>query len=156
MATKFTLNGKDVTSASQPDTPLMWVVRDEFGLTGTKYGCGIAVCGACTVHVNGQAVRACTTPVSSIAGKNVVTIEGLAADKIGRQVQDAWVENNVPQCGYCQAGQVMAAAALLNAKKNPTDSEIDQAMSGNICRCGCYTRIRSSIKEVAAKRGGAA
>jgi len=108
------------------------------------------------VHVNGQAVRACTTPVSSIAGKNVVTIEGLAADKIGRQVQDAWVENNVPQCGYCQAGQVMAAAALLNAKKNPTDSEIDQAMSGNICRCGCYTRIRSSIKEVAAKRGGAA
>jgi isoquinoline 1-oxidoreductase alpha subunit len=156
MATKFTLNGKDVTSASQPDTPLMWVVRDEFGLTGTKYGCGIAVCGACTVHVNGQAVRACTTPVSSIAGKKVVTIEGLAADKIGRQVQDAWVENNVPQCGYCQAGQVMAAAALLNAKKNPTDSEIDQAMSGNICRCGCYTRIRSSIKEVAAKRGGAA
>jgi isoquinoline 1-oxidoreductase alpha subunit len=156
MATKFTLNGKDVTSASQPDTPLMWVVRDEFGLTGTKYGCGIAVCGACTVHVNGQAVRACTTPVSSIAGKKVVTIEGLAADKTGRMVQDAWVENNVPQCGYCQAGQVMAAAALLNAKKNPTDSEIDQAMSGNICRCGCYTRIRSSIKEVAAKRGGAA
>jgi isoquinoline 1-oxidoreductase alpha subunit len=156
MATKFTLNGKDVTSASQPDTPLMWVVRDEFGLTGTKYGCGIAVCGACTVHVNGQAVRACTTPVSSIAGKKVVTIEGLAADKTGRMVQDAWVENNVPQCGYCQAGQCMAAAALLNAKKNPTDSEIDQAMSGNICRCGCYTRIRSSIKEVAAKRGGAA
>jgi isoquinoline 1-oxidoreductase alpha subunit len=156
MATTFTLNGKPATSKSEPDTPLMWVVRDEFGLTGTKYGCGIAVCGACTVHVNGQAVRACTTPVSSIAGKKVVTIEGLAADKTGRMVQDAWVENNVPQCGYCQAGQVMAAAALLNAKKNPTDSEIDQAMSGNICRCGCYTRIRSSIKEVAAKRGGAA
>jgi isoquinoline 1-oxidoreductase subunit alpha len=156
MATKFTLNGKAVTSASEADTPLMWVVRDEFGLTGTKYGCGIAVCGACTVHVNGQAVRACTTPVSAIAGKNVVTIEGLAADKVGRMVQDAWVENNVPQCGYCQAGQCMAAAALLNAKKNPSDNEIDQAMSGNICRCGCYTRIRSSIKEVAAKRGGAA
>jgi isoquinoline 1-oxidoreductase alpha subunit len=156
MATKFTLNGKAVTSTSEPDTPLMWVVRDEFGLTGTKYGCGIAVCGACTVHVNGQAVRSCTTPLSSIAGKTVTTIEGLAADKIGRMVQDAWVENNVPQCGYCQAGQVMAAAALLNSKKNPTDSEIDQAMSGNICRCGCYTRIRSSIKEVAVKRGGAA
>jgi isoquinoline 1-oxidoreductase subunit alpha len=150
------VNGKALNHNADPRTPLLWVLREQLGLTGTKYGCGIAVCGACTVHVNGQAVRACTTPVSSIAGKKVVTIEGLAADKIGRQVQDAWVENNVPQCGYCQAGQVMAAAALLNAKKNPTDSEIDQAMSGNICRCGCYTRIRSSIKEVAAKRGGAA
>jgi len=155
MTTKFTLNGKEVTSSSEPDTPLMWVVRDEFGLTGTKFGCGIAVCGACTVHVNGQAVRSCTTPVSSVAGKKVTTIEGLAADKIGRMVQNAWVENNVPQCGYCQAGQCMSAAALLNSKKNPNDSDIDQAMSGNICRCGCYTRIRASIKEVAAKRGAA-
>ena len=154
--TSVNVNGRRYTVNLPDDTPLMWVVRDEFGLTGTKYGCGIAVCGACTVHVNGQAVRACTTPVSAIAGKNVVTIEGSAADKVGRMVQDAWVENNVPQCGYCQAGQVMAAAALLNAKKNPSDNEIDQAMSGNICRCGCYTRIRSSIKEVAVKRGGAA
>ena len=155
MATKFSLNGKPVSSALEPDTPLLWVVRDEFGLIGTKYGCGIAVCGACTVHVNGQAVRACTTPISAVAGKKVVTIEGLAADKVGRLVQNAWVDNNVPQCGYCQAGQCMSAAALLNSKKNPSDSDIDQAMSGNICRCGCYTRIRASIKEVAAKRGAA-
>jgi len=155
MATKFTLNGKAVASASDPETPLMWVVRDEFGLIGTKFGCGIAVCGACTVHVGGQAVRSCTTPVSAVAGKNVVTIEGLAADKIGRMVQDAWVDNNVPQCGYCQAGQCMSATALLKSKKNPSDSEIDQAMSGNICRCGCYTRIRASIRQVADKRGAA-
>jgi isoquinoline 1-oxidoreductase alpha subunit len=155
MSTRFVLNGKSVTSGSAPDTPLMWVVRDEFGLVGTKFGCGIAVCGACTVHVGGQAVRSCTTPVSVVAGKNVVTIEGLAADRIGRLVQNAWVDNNVPQCGYCQAGQCMSAAALLKSKKNPTDAEIDQAMSGNICRCGCYTRIRASIKEVAAKRGAA-
>jgi isoquinoline 1-oxidoreductase alpha subunit len=155
MATKVSLNGKPVSSALEPDTPLLWVVRDEFGLIGTKYGCGIAVCGACTVHVNGQAVRACTTPISAVAGKKVVTIEGLAADKVGRLVQNAWVDNSVPQCGYCQAGQCMSAAALLNSKKNPSDSDIDQAMSGNICRCGCYTRIRASIKEVAAKRGAA-
>ncbi len=155
MATKFTLNGKAVSSASDPDTPLMWVVRDEFGLIGTKFGCGVAICGACTVHVGGQAVRSCTTPVSAVAGKNVVTIEGLAADRIGRMVQDAWVANNVPQCGYCQGGQCMSAAALLKSKKNPSDTEIDQAMSGNICRCGCYTRIRASIKQVAEKRGAA-
>jgi isoquinoline 1-oxidoreductase subunit alpha len=155
MATVFTLNGRAVSSASEPDTPLLWVVRDEFGQTGTKFGCGIAVCGACTVHLNGQAVRSCTTPISVVAGKKVVTIEGLAADRIGRLVQDAWVENNVPQCGYCQAGQCMSAAALLKSKKNPSDTDIDQAMSGNICRCGCYTRIRASIKQVAA-RGGAA
>jgi len=155
MATQFILNGKAVSSASDPDTPLMWVVRDEFGLIGTKFGCGIAVCGACTVHVGGQAVRSCTTPVSVVAGKKVVTIEGLAADRIGRMVQDAWVDNNVPQCGYCQAGQCMSAAALLKSKKKPSDAEIDQAMSGNICRCGCYTRIRASIKQVAEKRGAA-
>ena len=155
MATSFTLNGKAVSSALEPDTPLLWVLRDELGQTGTKFGCGIAVCGACTVHVNGQAVRACTTPVSAVAGKKVLTIEGLSLDKIGRMVQDAWVENNVPQCGYCQAGQCMSAAALLHSKKHPSDAEIDQAMSGNICRCGCYTRIRASIKEVAAKRGAA-
>jgi isoquinoline 1-oxidoreductase alpha subunit len=155
MTTRFTLNGKAVSSVSEPDTPLMWVVRDEFGLTGTKFGCGIAICGACTVHVDGQAVRSCTTPVSVVAGKKVVTIEGLAADRIGRLVQDAWVQNNVPQCGYCQTGQCMTATALLKSKKNPSDADIDQAMSGNICRCGCYTRIRASIKQVAAKGGAA-
>ena len=149
------VNGKRQQVDVAADVPLLWVLREKLGLTGTKYGCGIAVCGACTVHVNGQAVRACTTPVSAVAGKKVVTIEGLAADKVGRLVQNAWVDNSVPQCGYCQAGQCMSAAALLNSKKNPNDSDIDQAMSGNICRCGCYTRIRASIKEVAAKRGAA-
>ncbi len=155
MAITLKVNGKTVSVKAEPDTPLLWVVRDELGLTGTKFGCGIAVCGACTVHVGGEAVRACTTPVSAVAGKSVVTIEGLAADRIGRLVQDAWVDNNVPQCGYCQGGQCMSATALLKAKKNPTDTEIDQAMSGNICRCGCYTRIRASIKQAAAKRGAA-
>jgi isoquinoline 1-oxidoreductase subunit alpha len=155
MSTRFVLNGKTFTSESEPDTPLMWVLRDEFGLTGTKFGCGIAVCGACTVHLDGQAVRSCITPVSAVGGKRVVTIEGLAADRVGRQVQDAWVENNVPQCGYCQAGQCMSATALLKSKRNPSDADIDQAMSGNICRCGCYTRIRESIKQVAAKGGAA-
>jgi isoquinoline 1-oxidoreductase subunit alpha len=155
MSTRFVLNGKTFTSESEPDTPLMWVLRDEFGLTGTKFGCGIAVCGACTVHLDGKAVRSCITPVSAVGGKRVVTIEGLAADRVGRQVQDAWVENNVPQCGYCQAGQCMSATALLKTKRNPSDADIDQAMSGNICRCGCYTRIRESIKQVAAKGGAA-
>lgn len=156
MPTRFNLNGKPVSASSEPDTPLMWVVRDEFGLTGTKYGCGIAVCGACTVHVDGQAVRSCTTPVSSVAGKKVVTIEGLAADKVGQKVQAAWINNNVPQCGYCQAGQCMSAAALIKSKGNPTDADIDQAMGGNICRCGCYSRIRVAIKEAASAKGGAA
>ena len=155
MAITLKVNGKTVSVKAEPDTPLLWVVRDELGLTGTKFGCGIAVCGACTVHVGGEAVRACTTPISAVAGKSVVTIEGLAADRIGRLVQDAWVDNNVPQCGYCQGGQCMSATALLKSKKNPTDAEIDQAMSGNICRCGCYTRIRASIKQAAAKRGAA-
>jgi isoquinoline 1-oxidoreductase subunit alpha len=154
MSTVFTLNGKPAASRLEPDTPLMWVLRDELGLTGTKFGCGIAECGACTVHVDGEAVRSCTMPVAKVAGKKVVTIEGLAADPIGRRVQSAWVENNVPQCGYCQAGQCMSAAALLKANRNPSDAEIDEAMSGNICRCGCYTRIRASIKQAA--KGGAA
>ncbi len=154
MSTKFILNGKAVTSESEPDTPLMWVVRDEFGLIGTKFGCGIAVCGACTVHLDGQAVRSCITPVSAVGGKKVGTIEGLSTDRVGKRVQDAWVENNVPQCGYCQAGQCMSATAFLKATKNPSDAEIDSAMSGNICRCGCYTRIRESIKQAA--KGGVA
>lgn len=153
MSTRFTLNGKTVASGSEPDTPLLWVLRDEFGLTGTKFGCGIAVCGSCTVHLDGQAVRACTTPISVVGGRKVLTIEGLSADRIGRLVQDAWVENNVPQCGFCQAGQCMSATALLKTTKNPSDTEIDQAMGGNICRCGCYTRIRASIKQAAAKGG---
>ena len=153
MATAFRVNGKSVSARSEPDTPLLWVLRDELGLTGTKYGCGIAVCGSCTVHIDGEPVRACTTPVSVVAGKKVVTIEGLGAERIGRAVQDAWVANNVPQCGFCQAGQCMSAAALLKAKPNPSDADIDLAMSGNICRCGCYTRIRESIKQAAAKAG---
>jgi isoquinoline 1-oxidoreductase subunit alpha len=155
MSTRFVLNGKTVASESERDTPLMWVLRDEFGLTGTKFGCGIAVCGACTVHLDGQAVRSCITPVSAVGGKKVLNIEGLETDRVGRRVQDAWVENNVPQCGYCQTGQCMSATALLKATKNPSDAEIDAAMSGNICRCGCYTRIRASIKQAAAKGGAA-
>jgi len=154
MATRFTLNGKGVTAKMEADAPLLWVVRDEFGLTGTKYGCGIAVCGACTVHVDGQAVRSCTTPLAAVAGKKVVTIEGLANDRVGRAVQDAWVENNVPQCGFCQAGQCMSAAALIKSKGSPSDADIDQFMSGNICRCGCYTRIRASIKQASSQVGG--
>ena len=154
-ATSFTINGKAASVEAEPDTPLLWVVREQLKLTGTKFGCGSGLCGACTVHVDGQAVRSCTTPLSVVAGKKVLTIEGLAADRIGRMVQDAWVDNNVPQCGYCQAGQCMSAAALLKSKKNPSDTDIDQAMGGNICRCGCYTRIRASIKEVAAKGGTA-
>jgi len=154
MATRFTLNGKGVTATMEADAPLLWVVRDEFGLTGTKYGCGIAVCGACTVHVDGQAVRSCTTPLSAVAGKKVVTVEALAGDRVGRAVQDAWVANNVPQCGFCQAGQVMAATALIKGNPEPSDADIDEAMSGNICRCGCYTRIRASIKEAARLQGG--
>jgi isoquinoline 1-oxidoreductase alpha subunit len=155
MSIRFVLNGKSATSELEPATPLMWALRDELGLTGTKYGCGIAVCGACTVHLDGQAVRSCTTPISAVAGKKVVTIEGLSADPVGRRVQDAWVENNVPQCGYCQAGQCMSAAALLKTNRNPSDKDIDEAMSGNICRCGCYSRIRESIKQAAGKGGAA-
>ncbi|MFO1329221.1 MAG: (2Fe-2S)-binding protein [Rubrivivax sp.] len=156
MGTRFQVNGKPVDAEATPDTPLMWVLRDELGLTGTKFGCGIAVCGACTVHVDGEAVRSCTMPLAKVAGRKVVTIEGLSADRVGRAVQDAWVQNNVPQCGYCQAGQCMSATALIKAKGKPSDADIDQAMSGNICRCGCYTRIRDSIKQAAAKAGGAA
>ena len=156
MSTRFNVNGRPVSSGLDPETPLMWVLRDELGLTGTKFGCGIAVCGACTVHVDGEAVRSCTTPVSAVAGKKVTTIEGLAADRVGRAVQDAWIANNVPQCGYCQSGQCMSAAALLKAKPRPSDTDIDNAMSGNICRCGCYSRIRESIKQAAVKVGGAA
>lgn len=135
--------GDDVT----PDTPLLWVLRDALGLVGTKYGCGIGSCGACTVHVDGKAVRSCTLPVSQVADKKITTIEGLAdGDKL-HPLQAAWIENDVPQCGYCQAGQIMNAAAMLKDKPKPSDADIRGAMTGNICRCGCYVRIRSAIAE---------
>jgi isoquinoline 1-oxidoreductase alpha subunit len=124
--------------------PLLWVLRDTLGMTGTKFGCGMALCGACTVHLNGQAIRSCITPISSVAGKNVVTIEGLSVDS-SHAVQKAWTEQDVPQCGYCQSGQIMAAAALLAKKANPTDADIDEVMRGNICRCGTYQSIRRAI-----------
>jgi isoquinoline 1-oxidoreductase subunit alpha len=130
------------------DTPLLWVIRDHIGLTGTKYGCGKALCGACTVHVNGQAVRSCVTPVSSVIGKEIVTIEGLSPDR-EHPVQQAWIAEDVPQCGYCQPGQIMSATALLAANPKPTDADIDQAMSANICRCGTYQRIRKAIHRAA-------
>ena len=145
---KFNLNGKAVSVDVAPDTPLLWVVRDELGLTGTKYGCGKSLCGACTVHINGQAMRSCTTPISSVSGLSITTIEGLSG-KVGQAVQAAWVKLNVPQCGYCQSGQIMSAVALLSSKPRPTDVDIDGAMSGNICRCATYVRIRAAIHEAA-------
>jgi isoquinoline 1-oxidoreductase alpha subunit len=151
MTTTFKLNGKDVTIQAPADSPLLWAIRDEVGLTGTKYGCGVAQCGACTVHVNGQAVRSCRTNVSAVAGASVTTIEGL--DPKGQHpLQVAWVETQAPQCGYCQSGQIMQAAALLKSKPNPTDAEIEGAMNGNLCRCMAYVRIKKAIK-LAASRG---
>jgi aerobic-type carbon monoxide dehydrogenase small subunit (CoxS/CutS family) len=145
MATiKFVLNGKTQTVDVSPQMPLLWVLRDTMGMTGTKFGCGMALCGACTVHLNGQAIRSCITPISSVAGKNILTIEGLSADS-SHAVQQAWTEGDVPQCGYCQSGQIMAAAALLAKKAKPTDSDIDEVMRGNICRCGTYQGIRRAI-----------
>ena len=146
MAIAFELNGKAVTVTAEDDTPLLWVIRDELGLTGTKYGCGIAQCGACTVHVNGQPARSCSTPVSAMAGMKITTIEGLGGY---HPVQQAWVKADVPQCGYCQSGQIMSAAALLTENKAPSDADIDAAMAGNICRCGTYPRIRAAIKAAA-------
>ena len=149
MAITFTLNGKSETVNVSPDMPLLWVLRDVLDRTGTKFGCGMALCGACTVHLNGEAIRSCITPISSVAGKRVMTIEGLSADA-SHPVQRAWIEEDVPQCGYCQSGQIMSAVALLTKKPNPTDAEIDEAMSGNICRCGTYQRIRKAIHRAAA------
>lgn len=148
----LTVNGTERRFAGDPEMPLLWYLRDEIGLTGTKFGCGLALCGACTVHVDGQAARACQTPISDAAGKAVTTVEGLSPDG-SHPVQVAWRDLNVAQCGYCQAGQIMQAAALLKESANPTDEEIDAAMSGNICRCGTYSRIRTAIKQ-AAKAGG--
>ena len=149
------INGKPQNVDLPGETPLLWTLRDELGLTGTKFGCGLALCGACTVHLDGQAVRSCLTPISAAANKKVVTIEGLGTDAVGRALQAAWVDGGVPQCGYCQVGQIMSAAALLRRTPKPTDAQIDEAMSGNICRCGTYTPIRAAIKQVAAKQGGA-
>jgi isoquinoline 1-oxidoreductase alpha subunit len=148
------LNGKSVNVDAAPDTPLLWVLRDHLKMTGTKFGCGASLCGACTVHVDGQAVRSCITPISSVVNRKVVTIEAVGGEPVGKALQAAWVENGVPQCGYCQAGQIMSAAALLRRTPKPTDAQIDEAMGGNICRCGTYTRIRAAIKQAAAKQGG--
>ncbi len=148
-AFSFTVNGTRQTVAADPEMPLLWVLRDQLGMTGTKYGCGIAQCGACTVHLEGAAVRSCSVPVSAAAGKRITTIEGLAPDARGRALQRAWVELDVPQCGYCQSGQLMSAAALLARNPSPSDAEIDAAMDGNICRCGTYQRIRAAIHRAA-------
>ena len=145
---KFTLNGKPQTVDAVPEMPLLWVLRDTLSMTGTKFGCGMAMCGACTVHINGDAVRSCVTQIQSVAGKSVTTIEGLSADG-SHPVQVAWIENDVPQCGYCQSGQLMSAAVLLREKPTPTDEDIDEAMTGNICRCGTYPRIRRAIHRAA-------
>ncbi len=151
---ELNVNGRTVAVDADPDTPLLWALRDHLGLTGTKFGCGIGACGACTVHVNGQAMRSCSTPVSAITGAPITTIESMADDRIGRIVQDAWVRNDVVQCGYCQSGQVMSATALLKAKSSPTDQDIDAAMAGNICRCGTYARIRVAVKDAARALAG--
>ncbi|WP_261528403.1 (2Fe-2S)-binding protein [Burkholderia multivorans] len=150
----LTLNGSEQHFDGNPDMPLLWYLRDVLGHTGTKFGCGMALCGACTVHLDGVAIRSCITPVAAAAGKHVTTIEGLSADAT-HPLQQAWQELNVAQCGYCQAGQIMQAASLLNTNPHPTDADIDDAMSGNICRCGTYTRIRAAIR-LAVSRGGAA
>lgn len=150
MAISFNLNGSTVTVQAEPDTPLLWVIRDEVGLTGTKFGCGAALCGACTVHLNGSPIRSCQTPVSAVAGKKVATVESLSADN-SHPLQKAWIKHQVPQCGYCQSGQLMSATALLSKNKNPSDADIDNAMSGNLCRCGTYNRIRAAIKDAAAE-----
>ncbi len=148
----FVLNGKRRSLDADPETPLLWVLRDSLRLAGTKFGCGVALCGVCTVHVDGKATRSCAVPISDVVGKSVTTIEGVAPE-VKRALQQAWIAEEVPQCGYCQPGQIMAAAALLSAKPRPTDADIDAALSGNLCRCGTYQRIRRAIHRAA--RGGA-
>jgi len=156
MQIKLNVNGAARTVDVEGDTPLLWVLRDVLGMTGTKFGCGMALCGACTVHLDGQPVRSCVTPVEVVGGRVVTTIEAIGGTETGRQVQSAWISKQVPQCGYCQSGQIMAAAAFLRANPRPSDADIDQAMSGNVCRCGTYGRIREAIKdasrEIALKR----
>lgn len=145
----LTLNGRQTAVMADPSTPLLWIIRDDLKMTGTKYGCGIAACGACTVLVGGVPSRSCVLPISLLGGRPVVTIEGMAHDPVGRRVQNAWVSTDVVQCGYCQSGQIMTAVALLKAVPNPTDAQIEQSMGGNICRCGTYVRIRQAIRNAA-------
>jgi isoquinoline 1-oxidoreductase subunit alpha len=152
MATTLTINGEQTTVDAPPDMPLLWVLRDILGLTGTKFGCGIAQCGACTVHIDGKPVRSCVLPVAAVRDRPITTIEGIGATPAGARVQKAWLDLEVVQCGYCQSGQIMAAAALLAATPNPDDSDIDAAMAGNICRCGTYVRIRAAIKQAVSGR----
>ena len=154
--TTLNVNGRQYNVDLPQETPLLWVLRDHLGLTGTKFGCGMALCGACTVHVDGQPTRSCITTMSAIANKKIVTIEAMETDKVGKAVQVAWVELGVPQCGYCQAGQIMSATALLKQTPKPTDADIDAAMAGNLCRCGTYTRIRAAIKQAAGQQGAKA
>jgi isoquinoline 1-oxidoreductase subunit alpha len=149
--TTLTVNGQSTTVDADPSTPILWALRDNLGLTGTKFGCGMAQCGACTVHLDGQPVRGCVTPLAAAAGKKITTIEAMAGDRVGKAVQDAWVAHDVAQCGYCQSGQVMSATALLKRNKRPSDAQIDAAMAGNVCRCGTYSRIRAAVKDAAAK-----
>jgi aerobic-type carbon monoxide dehydrogenase small subunit (CoxS/CutS family) len=153
---KLVVNGKPVEVSVPGDTPLLWVLREEIGLTGTKYGCGKALCGACTVHVDGQPKRSCVTAVGDVADRPITTIEGLATEAALHPVQQAWLEENVPQCGYCQAGQIMTTVVLLRAKPRPTDAEIDDALSANLCRCGTYPRIRRAVHRAAELLGGGA
>ena len=147
--TPLSVNGKAMTVDAEADTPLLWVLRDHLELSGTKFGCGMALCGACTVHVDGRPTRSCVTPVGTVTGRRITTIEGIGLFRTGKAVQDAWVAENVPQCGYCQSGQIMSATALLNSNKDPSDAQIDAAMAGNICRCATYVRIRAAIKRAA-------
>ena len=147
--TTLNVNGKDRQVDADPSTPILWALRDTLGMTGTKFGCGMALCGACTVHLNGQPIRSCVTPISAAVGQKITTIEAVAADRVGKAVQEAWVKHDVAQCGYCQSGQVMSATALLKAKAKPTNADIDAAMAGNICRCGTYVRIRAAVADAA-------
>ena len=147
MSISLNVNGKAVSVDVDPSTPILWALRDNLNMTGTKFGCGMALCGACTVHLDGVAIRSCVTPISAVAGKRIATIEAQVTDRIGKAVIEAWVKHDVAQCGYCQSGQVMSAAALLRTNKRPTDADIDAAMSGNVCRCGTYQRIRAAIKD---------
>jgi isoquinoline 1-oxidoreductase alpha subunit len=151
--TSFTVNGKTVSVDADPSTPVLWALRDHLHMTGTKFGCGAALCGACTVHLNGQAVRSCVTPISAAAGQKVTTIEAIGDDRVGKAVQAAWIQHDVAQCGYCQSGQIMSASALLRTNRRPSDADIDAAMAGNICRCGTYARIREAIKDAARSLG---
>jgi isoquinoline 1-oxidoreductase alpha subunit len=147
--TVLDINGEKVETNAEPDTPLLWVLRDHLEMTGTKFGCGKALCGACTVHINGQATRSCVLPISAAANMKITTIEAVGNSRVGKAVQEAWIAENVPQCGYCQSGQIMSATSLLSSNQHPNDADIDAAMAGNICRCATYVRIRSAIKRAA-------